>query len=268
MDDINAILESKEVFHKYIYTNYETALQELEQRKTDSILTEKLSKYLHGRLPAPLVAESRSILFRQLATPNFEIRRFLFITSFADLKPLLWEYHRDKFAPHNPMKKHLGKLPIVTGYSKNGDQRTEYSTVVDFNTSNGTAMNDMITLWGESFVDFHHSLFKESNTVHPDGVFFDASEWFHEHGGTAKDYYIHFMALFFQNAIWFENFVFDDPHEREFLEQIILPGIQELYNETGYKPLIVALEPTEIEGDLFWYSYPREVGEYIKGKVK
>lgn len=268
MPEIEHILENRELFHKYMYTDFNAALEELAARKSDPALQQILEKYFPYGIPVQFSNGPRSVLFRQLATPNFEIRRFLFLTSFAAPKPLLWEYHSDKFTSHNPMKKHLGKLPIITGYAKSGVQQTEYQTIIDFNSYNGAAISDIKTLWGESLVDVHHRLFEISNTVFSEDTFFDASEWFKKLGGQAKDYYLHYLALFLSNAILFENFIIEDEHEKEFLKNVILPAIEILHNETGYKPLIVALEPTEIEGDLFWYSYPKEVGEYLKGKLE
>lgn len=268
MPEINALLENKDLFNNFMYMSFDDAIIELEKRKNNSELSELLQKYFIFDIPEPLRHESRCVLFRQVATPNFEIRRFLFLTGFSHLKPLLWEYHADKFTSNNAMKKYLGKLPIITGYSKSGAQVTHFKTIIDFNSSNGIPLQDVKTKNNIPLIQLHHELFEHCGVSHDKDMFFDSSKWFQQIGGNANDYYLSFMALFLQNNIWFENFIFDDIHERKFLKEIVLPGIKKLYLETGYKPIIVALEPTDIEDNLFWYSYPERVGEYVRNKVQ
>ena len=41
-----------------------------------------------------------------------------------------------------------------------------------------------------------------------------------------------------------------------FTKTVFLPAFIAVYKEFGVKPLIVALEPTEIETDIFWMSHP------------
>ncbi len=268
MPEIDTLLENKDLFNNFMYMSFNDAIQELEKRKSNTELATAIKKYFPYDIPEPLRTEQRCVLFRQVATPNFEIRRFLFLTGFSNLKPLLWEYYADKFTSNNVMKKYLGKIPIITGYSKTGAQLTQFKTIIDFNKSNGIPLLDVKTKNNISLIELHHELFKHCGISHKKDMFFDSSKWFNQIGGTANEYYISFMALFLQNNIWFENFIFDDVHERKFLKEIVLPGIKRLYDETGFKPLIVALEPTDIENNMFWYSYPENVGKYLNDKVQ
>ncbi len=85
---------------------------------------------------------------------------------------------------------------------------------------------------------------------------FDLSDWIHgtEHK-SANNWYKIFLSLFLKHGILFENFVTTDT-ERKLTREVILPTIKGIIDETGMKPLIVALEPTHIESDSFWHSYP------------
>jgi hypothetical protein len=46
-----------------------------------------------------------------------------------------------------------------------------------------------------------------------------------------------------------------------------LPAFIHVYEETGLKPLIVALEPTDTEDDEYWISYPHEEKSFIAEKL-
>ncbi len=49
---------------------------------------------------------------------------------------------------------------------------------------------------------------------------------------------------------------------------VFLPAFMEILKETGQKPLIVPLSPTDIEGDQFWSYYPPQLSDYVKEKNK
>ena len=72
--------------------------------------------------------------------------------------------------------------------------------------------------------------------------------------------------MFLQDGVLFENFLMDGK-EQKFTEEVILPAILEIEAECGYKPLIVALEPTGIEGDHFWLSHPFQNKLFVDQKL-
>ena len=107
--------------------------------------------------------------------------------------------------------------------------------------------------------------------VYPNkAVFFDASSWFHESGGNAKNYYESFIRLFIKDAILFEDFLLNDEGEREFTEKVFLPAFVKVFEETGCKPLIVPLiwsgkeKWSEDEKDPTWTHYPQKAEECVK----
>lgn len=97
-------------------------------------------------------------------------------------------------------------------------------------------------------------------------MIFDASSWFRSQGTTASEYYLAFLLLFVRHGILFENFLLDR-RELSFTENVVLPTLAAIRNELGLKPLIVALEPTEVEEDRYWKCYPNELRTYVEEKA-
>ncbi len=252
--NIDNIISSKESFASFVYTPIDRAISEIQERQNDSELERIVRSYLSVPLPIPLQAGPKAILFRQIFTPNYEFLRFRSLLDAYEITPLLWEYHDDKFTPNNPMKRFWAKIPIYRGIGKKGGSKIEYHTIIDFNKSNGRKIRNVETVWGQPLVHYHHKLLKNAA---PELVqhLYDASEWFNMNKGSAKDYYRDYVALFIKNGILFENFfLYGD--DLDFTKDIFLPAFIDVYKATGKKPLVVALEPTEIEDDIFWMTYP------------
>jgi hypothetical protein len=259
------LVDHRTEFNELVYTPFGTAVEELKRRWNDEDLTKKVDDFLGGDVPEPLKQGFTAIIFRQLATPNYELRRFFAVPDVLELKPVFWEYHDDKFTSNNPLKHALGKMPFLSGYGKKGGAKIEYRNVIDFNESNGKKIKDVRTVWGEPFVEFHHDLLREAYPKANDHIF-DASEWFARHDGHAKDYYIKYVSLFIRHGILFENFVLEG-EDHEFTRDVFLPAFFKLWKMMGVKPLIVALAPTDIEGDVFWICHPSDTVKRIDGKV-
>ncbi|HEU5114639.1 MAG TPA: hypothetical protein VFT82_02645 [Candidatus Paceibacterota bacterium] len=253
--DIETLANDREKFNQFVYTPFEEAISEIERRKTISI------QGMATTPPEALRGGPRFVLFRHIATPNYEIRRFMSAADAAGFKPLILEYTSDIFLSLNHWKHSLGKLPFYKGMDKKGGLRTEHRSIIDFNANNRKALSDIKTTWNQGLVDFHHEFFLKHFPDHKDNIY-DLSVWLKENGADAKGYYKAFLSLFLKNAVLFENFLLEG-EELEFTKKIILPAFAEIVQETGMKPLIVALEPTEIEGDLFWLCHPHEERSFI-----
>lgn len=268
VDNIDLLINDRKKFEEFIYTPIDQAIKELDLRRKDQELTKKVHDLFGGDIPETLKKQPKAVLFRQLATPNYEVRRFVSIALLTEvLKPLLWEYYEDKFTSNNEWKHSLGKLKFYKGMGGNNTTRFECMNVVEFNKSVGKKISEVRTFNDESLINFHHRLFDETFSSFQDRDYFDASSWFKKHGETAKNYYLPFLGLFLQNAVLFENFILDYK-ELEFTKEVFLPAFLEIYKRFGIKPLIVALEPTNLEGEVFWMCHPFEtkkvVEEYIK----
>lgn len=258
---IESLVSNKEAFNAYVYTSLVDAVDQLKERSKNPDLN------LDAIAPEEMLQKPRAVLFRQIFTSNYESRRFLNLVEASELEPLFCEYYADKFTSNNDYKHSLGRMFFFKGIGKNGGSQIHSRTVLDFNTANGKKINDLKTLWGESLIDFHHGLFKSCFMDLPKEDFFDASAWFKAHGESADKYYELFLTLFVQHAILFEDFMLNEK-ELSFTKDIFLPAFISVRRKTGKKPLIVSLEPTQIEDARFWLCHPFDNLEIVDKKLE
>src|SRR3989344_4903834 len=217
----------------------EGAEKEVKRRWENVPLRRKVEEFLGNDIPEVLREAPRSVLGRQIATPNFESQLFNEMAKKRGLKPLWWTYHGDKFCTANPDKVSLGKMGFVKGKDKNQNPMVVNRTVINFQRCDNKPFDEIHTEWGEPFVDFHHRLF----TASMQGCeIWDATSWFKKRGGRASQYYVHYLSLFIANGILFENFL-EGGKEEKFTNTIVKPAIEEIKERFGAKPLIVPLLP-------------------------
>lgn len=264
--DINKLADDRNLFDNFIYTSLNEAVEEIKKRRGVEDLEKKVFELLNGNMPRPLFdGQPRGVLFRSILTPNYEVVRFVnILDSIQYLKPLFFEYTGDKFTSNNLLKHSLGKMGFYSGRNKNNDSIIEFVSIVDFNKYNGKIISDIKTLWGQSLVEFHHRMFDSVCGKVSRDFFYDISSWFKLHGPTARDYYRSLMLLCCRDVILFENFMLEDAEEKLFTREVVLPAFLDVWKMTGVRPLIVALEPTNIEGDHFWSCYPYEYLDIVK----
>lgn len=256
---------SVEEFNNRIYTDYNEAVKILKERQ-ETNLNEEAKSFFKNNIPEVFNDTNSAVLFRQVATPSYEIRRFIQIVKELKLNPILWEYKEDKFVSVNDYKRSLGKMMFFLGKGKKGGSKIESETIIDFNKFNGKTLSEVETLWGQNLLDFHHELLESFRDGTVKNNIFDASLWFSSVGGEAKYYYTYFLALFVSQGILFENFMLNE-EEEWFTKNVFWPAFIEVEKHFGIKPIIVALEPTSIEGDKFWNCHPPETWEIIKNKL-
>jgi hypothetical protein len=265
---IDELVSDRRKFNEFVYTSLEDAVSEINKRESDA----QLKKYLETNLPSgrPSIFDRKrcAVLFRQVATPNYEFRRFIsLIDGLEDYTPVIFEYFDDKFVDKNEFKYHLGMLAFYCGRGKKGGEKICLLNIIDFNKSRGRKISEINTIWGQPLTDFHHELFNAAYGNKKDVVLMsDVSLWFAQNGGGAALYYKKFLSLFLQNDILFENFMLDSK-ELSFTKEVFLPAFISILNETGHKPLIVALEPTEVESDVFWMCHPGEDMKTVEEKL-
>lgn len=263
--NIETLVANREAFNAFVYTALPQALNELKLRASDIALSQKLNQLLEGDIPPPLLeGKPKAVMFRQIATPNYEIRRFLqLMDGIHELDPLFGEYSDDTFVTINEQKRYWGRIKYCAGFNR----FSGHTKLLDFKHAEGKRISDLKTLHGKSLVDFHHGLFEKTFfPVHKD-TFYNISNWLARHGKTAKNYYKPVLVWFLQHAILFENFVLNDPKERQFVTDVFLPAFIQVYQETGYKPLIVDLLPTDIEDREFWFCHPEDSRTYIESDI-
>jgi len=119
LEDIPKILADRELFEKTVYTPLPEALEELKKRRIDKSLEKQVLEILNNNIPEPLKDSPKAVIFRQLITPNYEVRRFVsIIDGLGGIGPLFWEYHDDKFTSNNEWKHSLGKMKFYNGKGK------------------------------------------------------------------------------------------------------------------------------------------------------
>ncbi len=267
LEDIPKIISNRKLFEETIYTPLSVALGELKERRKDKELEKKVLKILKNDIPEPFKKDPRAVIFRQVITPNYEIRRFVSIAdALEDTKLLFWEYRHDKFTSNNDWKHSLGKLSFFQGRGKKGGMKIERINAIEFNEFVGKKISKVKTLWNQSLVGFHHGLFRKTYKLLRRDSFYDASKWFKNHGVTANEYYTPFLSLFIRNGVLFENFMLDHK-EISFTREVFLPAFIEAYKTLGHKPLIIAFEPTDIEGEDFWMCHPNETKKLLEEKM-
>lgn len=257
------IMNDRNLFNQVVYTPMSDALRLLADRRNDPELVAKIRSLLHDSIPDVLEKNTNcAVHFRQVATPNQENKYFVSLSLDHGLQPVFFEFIEDKFTSNNEYKHSLGQLRVHNGINKNGDYKRELVTIVDFNKYNGKKLKEVVTLWEEPLMDFHKRLFNIYGEQKDGMIFYDASEWFKENGGSALGYYENFFLLFICNGILFENFLTLGT-EGEFSKKIVLPAIEKVYNLTGLKPLIVPIPPMDIEEDEHWISYDPHIKEFL-----
>jgi hypothetical protein len=267
LEDIHRIVTDREWYDKTLYTPLTEAYEELERRRRDAVLERNVLELLNGIVPEPLREKPRAVFCRSLMSPNFEIRLFTdVIERFGKIEPLYWEYCDDKFASVNESKRMLGKLYFLHGRGRKNGIKNDLLNIIDFTSSDGKKISAMRTLWGQSFVDFHHELFDAQHRV-LSHTFYDSSRWLGAHGESAKSYYPAFLALFIRHGILFENVLLNE-QEISFTKNVFLPTFLTLHRELGVKPLIVPLEPIHTERNRLWMYYPGEDQQYVAEKLQ
>ncbi len=256
-------MNDRKAFDEFVYTDVDQAIKELHQRQQDSGLKKKVECFFKKvGIPEPFLdPKGRLVLFRQVATPNFENLRFLAASDGFGVSNLFLEYFEDKFTTNSPMKLALARLSFYLGYKKKNLEKRNIN-VIDFHKFDGKKISEVETLWGQSLVDFHHKIF-QLHSKHTQPNFFDISPWLNIVGKKPEQYYNYVMNLFVQNNILFENFCLTGK-EKRFTDQVFLLNFIKTKNLFKLKPLVVALEPTDIEGENFWFCYNDDIFNHIE----
>lgn len=264
--NISDIIADRKRYDDVLYTPLARAYEELERRRKDPVLEGRVIALLRGNVPEPLRERPRAVISRSVISPNYEVRRFTgLVEEFGKIEPLFWEYPEDKFTSNNELKRMLAKLYFFHGTGRNNGPKLDLINILDFSKSDGKKFTALRTLWGESFIDFHHNLFDACHKK-VSHEFFDSSQWLGSFGGNAEAYYKPFLLLFVRHAIMFEN-VQLNKEEIGFTTRTFLPTFLSIHRELGLKPLIVPLAPTNTEVSRHWLCYPGQSKAFVDSKI-
>ncbi len=231
-----------------LYLPLEEAVSILHTRLSDKnpCSNDDLSIFLGSR--------PHAVIFRQLATPNYESALFVDLARAYNLQPLFIEFHEDRFLTRNPIKCALARMRFSPGPESMTSTTNVTRRVVDMPSADGRRFCDIFTVWHQPLSAFHHELLYA--VPHFAGITtIDASRWFHSHGGHSHEYYAPFLGLFY-NAILFEDFLLT-PEEKPFTEDIVLPAFDAALSCLRVPPLITRISPKHNAEKAEWFHYPQ-----------
>ena len=249
------------------YTRREDAVALLQERRKDVKLRKRVEEFLGGNIPTFLHTNKVvAVIARHICSPNYELDKFLEHVEAIDAQPILLEYRGDKFIGMNKDKYTLARMYFYKRTTPHGDVDMNSAKIVDLEHSEGVALSDINTLWGEPLVDFHHRLLRR---YHPELLsnIIDTTEWIREMGHYARLYYPKLMALFMCHAIFFENFIRRD-HEAVFTKNVVLPALDMLHDRFGVDPIICPIHEVEDENNQKWWTYPQDRLSTVQTSLK
>jgi hypothetical protein len=239
-----------------IYISVTVAKEEIWRRWNNKELRKKVVDFLGGDIPEAFQEEPRAVLFRNIASPDFEFQHFLDASKKLGLKPIVLEYTQDKFCTRNADKLGLCKLAIFEKKNGNGESIFHYNKIVDVKLEDNKKFCDIKTISGEMLVDFHHNLIKRNIL---DGVeLFDLSLWIDRNGYSASEYYKKFLAFFICHGVLFENFL-RSGEEDKFTQEVFMPAYDLVSKNFNLNPMIIEAIPTESMGDMYWWCYDNKI---------
>jgi hypothetical protein len=261
-DKIAHLLSDKQAFEEYVYTETKDAIQALNERQNNSILTHFITGNTSPLVPKQLMEGANILLCRNIASPNYEMFRFLqFADVHNDLRPLVLEYINDKYVSRNTLKKALVEIHFCLRRENDGVPITKRCNYECIDVYEGISIGSIRTNTDKLLHDLHRDLFlKVFPNMKPNVI--ELSQFYSSLGGSAVKYYRGFLSLLLQHNIMLENFVFSES-EKFFLERIFLPNFIKIHEETGQKPLIIHMGPAGNEDDDFWLLYPPHIEEHM-----
>lgn len=204
-------------------------------------------------LIGPVEGRPRAILFRQVATPNYELRRFLRVCRRQGFDPVILRYHADKMSCHNLFKRSLIHPMFVKGVGKGGKPYFIKRPLLRIDAVDNHPMTE-ITLAGRSMPEFHDNLLRDA-LEGLDIRTIDGSDWFGSYSRGARDYYIEIFLGLTAGLFLFEDFITDFKEQR-FFGEVVRPAYEEASRMLGKSPAIVPLCPNRRMVSPLWYAYP------------
>jgi hypothetical protein len=206
-----------------------------------------------ANLIGPVDHRPRAILFRQVATPNYELRHFLRGCRRHGFEPVILRYHADRMSCHNQFKRSLVHPMFVKGLGRNGSPYFVKRPLLRIDAVDNTPLRE-IGLAGTDLPDFHDRLLRE---VLPEMTVrtVEASGWFGQYARGARDYYVDLFCGLTNGLVLFEDFI-SDGQEARFFADIVRPAFDEACRRLGHSPSVVPLCANRRMVSPLWYAYP------------
>jgi len=246
------------------FTPLEEAVVEVQRRRGDKELMQKVHEYLQGDIPAHFNRE-QPILYmaRHIATPNYEAMRFVELGKPFGLPMVISQDKKGKFVSHNDLKRSLGKMPVTKGLSRRQDEIVENFTILDFTQAQGKPFNEIRTRHGKDLVEFHNSFFQ--HIYHTEIEIVDESAWIdRNHRDNLKEQYKKMLALMIVHGVMLESYM---EKELDVVQSAVGPAFEEVTSELGYKPLIAEHIDENLELTRDWNGYPSVLYQFIRQDI-
>lgn len=206
------------------------------------------------RLVGRLTSRPVALLFRQIASPNYETICFVRKARRHGLEPVVLEHRGDRFSVHNPYKRSLVTLPIVVGKDRHGRPITRTRKLVEHNSADGRPFASLTTDTGESLISYHHR--KLACVMGADTPrFVDLSEVVASASAGARSYYADVLRLLMSQAVLFEDFIIDE-QTAAFFAKVVRPAFEEVVSEGGRTPQVVRLTHGRRACLSIWNAFP------------
>jgi hypothetical protein len=235
-----------------IYTPLEKAKKEIWKRWKNEKLKDKVRKKL-GKIPDIFNGQPNAVLFRFIATPDFEYMHARNLAHDLGLPLVYMEYLKDKFCTRNQDKVSLAKMLFFHGKNSKSECIVSKKKIIDLEKNDGKIFDKIKTRSGEKLIDLHHRLFKphikESKII-------DISKLAKSNGNSSNDLYPYYLSIFTCFGILLEAYDLGNGDELKFARNTVLPAFEKVESEFGIRPLIVRLYDKNDEGNQYWSYYP------------
>lgn len=241
----------------YLYTPLASLAALHDEQATRRLIQEVLSFSRAGPRALQLLRSRPLLLFRALATPNFETLRFLDLARRAGRPPLILELRNDWFTPTvNVSKRRLGKLRIYRTADSSGTSATRSVSIVSFNERGRQRIRELRCGDGTPFIDLHHDMLSTVAGDELSGRVIDIASLCDAVGPRSQ--YERVFALCTCFGALAETFSRLGP-EGAFTDEVVLPAFEATIARFGARPAVTELLPYGSATDPHWESYPASI---------
>ena len=192
----------------------------------------------------------RAILFRQIATPNYELRRFLRLCARSGYAPVILQYHADRMSCHNTFKRSLVAPMFLEGISGNGRPIFRRRVLENIEKVDRLRIFE-VSISGRTLPAFHNELLRLALPDEPVELI-EGSHWFGKYSAGAREYYVDLFAALTGNLILVEEFITD----ASFFDRVVRPAFDAACTMIGQRPLVRRLCDNRRRESPLWLAYP------------
>ena len=194
-----------------------------------------------------------AILFRQVATPNYELRSFLRTSRRLGLKPVVLTYHQDRMTLRNNFKRSLVAPIFVEGINRFTQPIWRRRQIINVETIEKFRLSDL-HIDDVRLPDFHRALIRRAI---PDEkvTIVEGSDWLSSYSCGPRDYYLDILLGLTGGTVLFETFL-TDKEEARFFHSVVRPAFTEATRILKREPSLMPLCTGRRAASPLWYAYP------------